>query len=124
MLDTVPVYQMLQRIEQELVLLADSDQKKMIAYKVMIETGTPLPASASQEIVNIYRKLNNEVDLMSVDPPLSMAKVVRDLKSAEKMLSPQELTFYRLMAEKVDKRVLLSAQEIEALLRLYTNKGF
>lgn len=120
-------YKMLQLIEQYAMFLSDADQKRTIAYKVLIEAGRgkdldpAIKADIRKVYVAILKELRRTVD---AEPVLSLVTVLKDLLKAEKMLSPQEKVFFNQMANKIVKRETVSTEETEALLRLYTRKGF
>ena len=120
-------YKMLQLIEQYAMFLSDADQKRMIAYKVLIEAGRgkdldpAIKADIRKVYVAVLKELKRTVD---AEPVLSLVTVLKDLLKAEKMLSPQEKVFFNQMANKIVKRETVSTEETEALLRLYTRKGF
>lgn len=118
---------MLQYIEKYSVILSDEDQKKAIAYKVLIEAGRgkELGRESLEEILRIFKAVSVEVARsLEAEPVLSMGKVLYDLSTAKKMLNPEEMKFFQAMLGKVVKKELISRDEAEALLRLYTRKGF
>jgi len=120
-------YKMLQVIEQYAMYLSDADQKRMIAYKVLIEAGRgkdlepAVKADIRRVYISILRELKRQVD---AEPVLSLITVLKDLLTVEKMLSAEEKKFFNAIAQKVVKKEVVSQEETEALLRLYTRKGF
>lgn len=121
------IMQMLQYIERYSVILSDADQKNAIAYKVLIEAGRgkDLPPEALANILRMAKAVSAEVaKSLEAEPVLSMGKVLYDLSTAQKMLNPEELKFFQAMLSKVVKKEPVSREEAEALLRLYTRKGF
>jgi hypothetical protein len=125
MLEENPLYAMLLAIEPDAAFLTDKDRDLIFVYKTTVDTGGELPQNAAQEIQRIYRSLRTEHTAMSYDdPPLTMAKVVTDLKGTQLMLTPQEKAFLGFIENKLRHREKLTVQETVALLRLYANKGF
>lgn len=121
------ISQMLQYIENYSVILSPADQQKAITYKVLIEAGRgpDLPPESVQDILRIFRQVANEVaKSLEAEPVLSMGKVLYDLSTTQKMLNPEEMKFFKAMLGKVVKKEPVSREEAEALLRLYTRKGF
>jgi hypothetical protein len=121
------IFAMLQYIEKYSVILSDADQKKAIAYKVLIETGRgkEMPPETLQDIYRMFKQVSAEVaKSLEAEPVLSMGKILYDLSTAQKMLNPEEAKFYKDMLSKVLKKEVVSREEAEALLRLYTRKGF
>lgn len=121
------ILQMLQYIERYSVILPPSDQKQALAYKVLIETGRghDLTQESVADILRIFKLVTREVaKSLEAEPMLSMGKVLYDLSTAQKMLNPEETRFYKQMLAKVIKKEPVSREEAEALLRLYTRKGF
>lgn len=121
------LYQMLKYIEHYSIILPPADQKQAIAYKVLIESGRgkDLPPEVLNDIQRIFRLVAAEVaKSLEADQTLSWGKVLYDLSTAQKMLNPEEAKFFRSMMEKVLKKEPVSREEAEALLRLYTRKGF
>lgn len=121
------ISQMLQYIENYSVILSDADQKKAIAYKVLIEAGRgkELPADSVNDIMRIFKQISAEVaKSLEAEPVLSMGKVLYDLSTAKKMLNAEETRFFQGMLGKVVQKQPISREEAEALLRLYTRKGF
>jgi hypothetical protein len=125
MLEENPLYQMLLAIEPDATFLADKDRDLIFVYKTTVDTGGELPPNAAKEIQRIYKSLQAEHTAMSFEAPaLTMAKVVMDLKGTQLMMSPQEKAFVAYCEGKLRQREKLTGQETEALLRLYSNKGF
>jgi hypothetical protein len=121
------IFGMLQYIEKYSVILSNSDQQKAIAYKVLVETGRgkDMPPEVIADIHRMFRQVSAEVaKSLEAEPMLSMGKILYDLSTAQKMLKPDELKFYKDMLSKVLKKEVVSREEAEALLRLYTRKGF
>jgi hypothetical protein len=118
---------MLQVIEQYAVYLSDADQKRMIAFKVLIEAGRgkDLDPAVKNDIRNVYISILKELKRQyNAEPVLSLVTVLKNLLTAEKMLSTEEKKFFNAIAQKVVKKEAVSQEETEALLRLYTRKGF
>ena len=121
------LYQMLQYIEKYSVILSDGDQKKAIALKILIEAGRgkDLPPESLADIQRIFRLVAAEVaKSLEAEQTLSWGKVLYDLSTAQKMLNPEEQKFFKGMMGKVLRKEAVSREEAEALLRLYTRKGF
>lgn len=125
--DMPALYRMLQYIEKYSVILSDGDQKNAIAYKVLIETGhgKELPPEVLQDIQRLFKLVAIEVaKSLEAEQTLSWGKVLYDLATAQQMLNPEEVKFFKAMMEKVLRKEPISREEAEALLRLYTRKGF
>jgi len=92
-----------------------------------LEAGGKLTPENQGEIRRIARSLvqaeHNSVGGLA-EGALSMQKVVKDLAGAIHMLAPEEQQFLQKMAGKVQSGVKLSLPEVEALLKIYGEKGF
>ena len=121
------VAEILQHLEGQTVMLSDTEQDFVLGCRLALETGGKLTAENQAEIIRIFRSLNhaehNAVGGLA-EGALSMQRVVKDLAGAIHMLSPQEQQFLQQMAGKVQGGVKLSIQEIEALVKIYGDKGF
>lgn len=125
--DMPALYRMLQYVEKYSIILSPGDQTQATAYKTLIETGhgKELPPEIIKDIQRLFRAVSAEVaKSLEADQTLSWGKVLYDLATAQQMLNPEEQKFFKAMMEKVLKKEPISREEAEALLRLYTRKGF
>lgn len=115
----------LEKLETELAFLSDTDQKAVLGYRVIIDTGGTLPPGSEQDVNRMLTLLVNTTHAVtSTEAPLSLVKVVRDLRGTQTMLSTQELQVLNLVEPKIHNRQQLSVQETETLLKIYSKKGF
>lgn len=124
---TGAILMMLQYIEKYSVVLSQEDQQKAIAYKVLIESGKghELERDSLEDIFRIFKQVVSEVARsLEAEPVLSYGKILYDLSTAQAMMNPEELRFFKQMLAKVVKKEPISREEAEALCRLYTRKGF
>ena len=126
MLEADHTYQKLMRLEDSGELwLSPTEQNKVLSLKLTMETGGTLPMSAVHEInVLLARVLKAESVLTTSEPMLTVAKILSDLGSAEKMLDDVERKFYMSVRGKHLSRVKLDDKEMERLLAIHADKGF
>jgi hypothetical protein len=115
----------LEKLETELAFLSDPDQRAVLGYRVIVDTGGTLPPGSEQDVNRMLTLLINTThNVTSTEAPLSLVKVVRDLRGAQTMLSSQELQVLNVLEPKIQNRQPLSVQEVEALFSIYSKKGF
>lgn len=125
MLEGESTYQKLLQIENDIAFLSEKDQHNVFGYKLTIDTGGTLTAAAISDISRIYASLVSEHNSMNMGSvPLTMAQVVRDLLTAEAMMSPAEQAFFRHVKAVLQSRAKLTTEDSNALLQIYARKGF
>jgi len=125
MLEGESTYQKLLQIENDIAFLSDRDQQNIVGYKLVVDTGGTLTPTAINEINRIYASLVSEHKSMEMGSvPLTMAQIVKDLLSAEAMMSPVEQRFFQHVKAVVQARAKLTPEDSHNLLQLYSRKGF
>jgi hypothetical protein len=117
----------LQYLETQLLLLSDVDQDFILGCRMTLGAGgrlTPENQAEIQRIASTLTHVGHNIVGGMAESALSMQKVVKDLAGAIHMLTPQEQQFLQQMAGKVQGGVKLSVPEVEALVKIYGEKGF
>ena len=118
---------LLNHLAANLPLMGDDDRDFVLGMKVSLETGGIIKPENTQRLAAIARGLNaagHDVLGGGAIPPLSPRKVLQDFANNVHILQPHERAFANQVAKKLQQNEALEKQEIERLMKIYTEKGF
>jgi hypothetical protein len=115
--------ELLAHLEQHALMLSSKDQEFVQGCQMALQTGGVLTHANQQELRRIAGTLV-QTEHHVVDEPISVTKMLQDLGSAIHMLTPEEKAFLGPLALKAQKKQQITAEEMQRLLKIHTDKGF
>ena len=120
-----PLVAMLTRLEDNLPMFSEGEQAFISSCRLTLALNEPLPVTHIQGVQLLIQRLREaKHNTVNAEGAISVGKILKDLASAEHMLSPAEKAYAIGIAKKLKAKQPFTSEEIQKILIIHGNKGF